>query len=63
VFAILRADHFHSGDMPISERVTVKIIVLTEDRARKEVDRLNGLRSSTEEVEYFWQVTRLESCG
>jgi hypothetical protein len=60
VFAILRADRFHSHDTPVSESVTVKKIVFTEERARQEVDRLNGLRSSDDEVEYFWQVTRLE---
>ncbi|RMG06503.1 MAG: hypothetical protein D6731_25630 [Planctomycetota bacterium] len=62
VFAIVRADDFHSADTPVCVRVTVKKVVFTEERARQEVDRLNALRSADDGVEYFWQVTRLERC-
>lgn len=43
VFAIIRADEFRSADVPWNNRITVKEIVTTEQEARLEVERLNGL--------------------
>jgi len=58
VFAIVRVDEFQSADVPWNNRITVKEIVSTEQEARLEVERLNGLNKKKGGV-YFWQVTRL----
>lgn len=58
VFAILRVDGFHKTETPLSDKITVMKVVFTEVRARQEVDRLNSQADG--DVEYLWQVTRLE---
>ncbi len=57
LFAIVRVDEFQSN-APWNNRITVKEIVTTEEEARHEVERLNGLNQEKGCV-YFWQVTRL----
>jgi len=57
VFAIVRVDEFQSADVPWGNRITVKEIVMTEQEARREVERLNGINKQKGGV-YFWQVTR-----
>jgi hypothetical protein len=59
VFAILRVDAFQDPDVPVNEKVSVTKIVRDAETARREVDRLNGLQQS-EDVYYFFQVTRME---
>jgi len=58
VFAIVRVDEFQSVEVPWNNRITVKEIVPTEQEARLEVGRLNGL-NATKGAIYFWQETRL----
>lgn len=57
VFAIVRVDNFQSADVSWSNRITVKEIVATEQEARDEVERLNGLNAKKGGI-YFWQLTR-----
>jgi hypothetical protein len=62
VFAVVRVDEFHTPDVPWNIRVTVKEIVMSEQEARLEVQRLNDLKKDKRCI-YFWQVTRLVQGG
>jgi len=72
-FAVVRLDWFHEpargfregngpniGAGPVD--ITIKEIVLTEDEARAEVERLNAL-NAPKGCRYYWQQTRLFSRG
>ena len=56
VYAVIRVDEYKKS--PTEHKVTVKEIVRDREVAKREVERLNGL--GTEDVRYFWQVTRIE---
>lgn len=69
-YAVVRRDHFpgHTYDPDSSSppaicggeySFTVKEIVLTEEVAIQEVERLNSLANS-KETRYFWSGTRLQ---
>lgn len=55
LYAVIRIDDFQTDD---ESRFTVKEIVLSEEEAVSEVDRLNQL-NSPKGCRYFWQYTRL----
>lgn len=72
-YAIVRRDHFPGHEFNPDDSsppstsggeyaYTVKEVVLDEDVAIREVERLNALRGNAE-VRYFWQGTRLFSEG
>ena len=72
-FAVVRLDWLHEqargfreGDGPIIGAgpvdITIKEIVLSEDEARAEVERLNAL-NAPKGCRYYWQQTRLFSTG
>ena len=58
-YAIIRIDDIESADVSLEDRVTVKSVVWSLDRARSEVDRLNGLNQD-KGCRYFWQYTRVD---
>ena len=58
VFAVVRVDEYQPADVPWTNRIIVKEIVMSEQEARLEVERLNELNKGKGCV-YFWQVTRL----
>jgi urease accessory protein UreE len=60
VFAIIRLDTFQEG-ASVEEKMTIPKVVLTQETAEKEVERLNELNGSKGAF-YFWQMTRLEIC-
>ena len=55
-YAVLRAD-VDERDVPIENRITVKVITWDLDDAKREVERLNGLNASRG-CRYYWQTTR-----
>lgn len=60
VFAIVRVET--AGPYSWENRVYVTKIVRDENTAKREVERLNKLKSRTGSL-YFWQVTRMEPLG
>jgi hypothetical protein len=58
VFAVVRLDNFLSDVAPPANAVTVKEVVLTQQEAENEVQRLNAVNSGKNCL-YFWQMTRL----
>ena len=62
VYAVVRIDRFQPEEVALENRVSVKEVVWSEEEARAEVDRLNGLNSD-KDVHYFWQATRLVKGG
>ncbi len=56
-FAVLRFDNFLLPTTPLSERISVKVIVWTEHDAEREVERLTALNGD-KGCEYFWLKTR-----
>ena len=56
-FAIVRVDG--SDLCTLDERISVVKVVLTEERAKSEVDRLNTINQG-KDCQYFWVLTRLE---
>ena len=59
-FAILRFDADMAAEFGMKpDYVAVTKVVWTEDRAAREVERLNRLNANKGAV-YFWQVARLE---
>jgi hypothetical protein len=57
VFAILRLDDFHTADVPIENKITVKQIVSSREIAEREVERLTRLNAD-KSCRYWWQATR-----
>jgi len=60
VYAIVRIDNFQGSKVPLKDKIAVKKLVWSQEKAVEEVHRLNRLnrdRCCT----YFWQVTRLEN--
>ena len=60
VYAIVRIDDFQGNEVPLKEKIAVKKIVCSQEKAMAEVDRLNNLHPD-KQCTYFWQMTRLES--
>lgn len=60
VYAIVRIDDFQGNEVPLKEKITVKELVWSQEKAMSEVDRLNSLKSD-KQCTYFWQMTRLEN--
>lgn len=58
VYAVLRYDDFQSSATSIENRISVVRVVLDEETAKEEVQRLNDLNSE-KGCRYFWQATRL----
>ena len=58
-FAILRVDTNVRGDTPFQRRVTVKKVVLSEEHAKAEVERLNTMNAS-KGCQYVAQLTELD---
>jgi hypothetical protein len=58
-YAILRVDTTHGKNRPFSRAVTVKKVVLSEQYARAEVERLN-LMNAAKGCQYVAQVTELD---
>lgn len=58
IYAIVRIDEFISIEVDLSDRITIKKIVLTEEIACREVERLNNINKSKGCL-YFWQITRI----
>ena len=58
-FAILRVDTAARKDTPFQRRVTVKKVVLSEDYAKAEVERLNTMNAS-KGCQYVAQLTELD---
>jgi hypothetical protein len=58
-FAILRVDTDVRKDTPFQRRVTVKKVVLSEDYAKAEVERLNTMNAS-KGCQYVAQLTELD---
>jgi len=58
VYAILRYDAFQGPSTPIENLISVKRILLDEEKARAEVERLNGLNEE-KGCRYFMQATRM----
>ena len=58
-FAILRVDTTVRNDTPFQRRVTVKKVVLSEDYAKAEVERLNSMNAS-KGCQYLAQLTELD---
>jgi hypothetical protein len=56
-FAIVRLDHFLFRGELRRECVTVKKVVMTQEEAEREVERLNKIGGGWSV--YFWQYTRL----
>lgn len=59
VWAILRDDAFHGESAELHDRITVKGVVGSEEKAAAEVERLNNLESKPDQVRYWYQTTRL----
>jgi hypothetical protein len=62
-FAVVRYDGFHGAGTEPEYLFTVKEVLLTEDEADAEVDRLNAQRAARggdPRVRYFAQHTRLK---
>jgi hypothetical protein len=57
VFAILRFDDFHTADVRIENKITVKQIVSSQEIAEREVERLTRLNAE-KGCRYWWQATR-----
>jgi len=57
VFAVVRIDQFLTDVSPPENTITVKEIVLTQEEAEEEVQRLNKLNCDKNCL-YFWQKTR-----
>jgi hypothetical protein len=58
-FAILRVDIDVRKDTPFQRRVTVKKVVLSEEYAKAEVERLNTMNAS-KGCQYVAQLTELD---
>jgi hypothetical protein len=58
VYAVLRADEFHTANTSIEDRVVVKEIVWSEDIAAAEVRRLTA-ENFDKGSRYWYQITRL----
>jgi hypothetical protein len=58
-FAILRVDAKVRGDTPFQRRVTVKKVVLSEEYAKAEVERLNSMNAA-KGCQYVAQLTELD---
>lgn len=57
-YAIVRIED-RSDERPIEDCVTVRSVVWTLERAKAEVNRLNGLNAE-KGCRYFWQYTRVD---
>ena len=55
VFAIVRVDDYDDVSVPLEQRIVVKEVVWTAEKAQREVERLNELGKG----KYFWVPTRL----
>ncbi len=60
VYAIVRIDDFQGIEVLLKEKISVKKLVWSQEKAMAEVDRLNNLNSD-KQCTYFWQMTRLEN--
>ena len=58
-YAILRVDTTHAKNTPFSRVVTVKKVVLSEQYAKAEVERLN-LMNASKGCQYIAQLTELD---
>jgi len=58
VYAIVRVDEFAGQPMAIENKITVKEVVRSLEKAKAEVARLNTLNGA-KGAKYFWQTTRL----
>jgi hypothetical protein len=58
-YAILRVDTTHAKNTPFSRLVTVKKVVLSEQYAKAEVERLN-LMNAAKGCQYMAQLTELD---
>ena len=59
VFVILRRDRSVDDDA-VAERITVKKVVLSEERAEAEVRRLNELNAHRGS-HYFWEIAQFDT--
>ena len=60
VYAVVRVDEFQGHDVSLQDKIRVKAIVSTPEKAESEVKRLNTINAD-KGCTYFWQLTRLES--
>ena len=59
VFVVLRADAYDE-DGHVSEHVTVKKVVASEEQARREVERLNAINSD-KACRYYFEIAQFDT--
>lgn len=60
VYAVIRIDRFQGNEVSLKDKVTVKEVIRTKEKAISEVERLNKVNAD-KGCEYFWQITRLKN--
>ena len=58
VYAIIRLDAVNEPQIPIEDKIAIKMLVWTQETAEAEVKRLNDLNEAKGSF-YFWRLARL----